>query len=252
MAQVASLLAFCADLAARLPTSTDSAAIEALFDDVTIHLRAVKIFWQKRSQQQQLDVRGTQTLHELECEAISLWNLCTRLRREVSVNDAASTATNGAVGMRKSLLLRCRVFAFLLIDAARRSVGAEGEKKKKKRSEVVAVEDLTYLLRLALKAARSCIEGGGQELELALGCLQKAVDYIKEVKEGKCPREYEGEFRGMETEYFVLRTVLVGFRHLPLSLSLALISVLTFFHVSPGKKIDLTLPSTCTARQETP
>ena len=186
MAHVTSLLKSCSDLRDRLPNSDDTESIETLLDDVKVYLRTAKTLGLKT----QAETRPR--AHELEEKGISLWNLCTRLRRNIDTDeDISADFTN----MKKLLYLWCRVFSFFLIDIARRARGGE------KRSSLVA--DLLYLLRLALKAARSCIEDG--ELELALGCLQKGVDYIKEVRGRTCPQEYDGEFRGLEAEYFILR-----------------------------------------------
>ncbi|CAI4217179.1 unnamed protein product [Parascedosporium putredinis] len=136
---------------------------------------------------------------ELEPEAIHLWNLCTRLRREMDADvegdddQIAGPLSADVKASKRVLLLRCRALAFFVIDVARRHAsflptGGDGGDGNGNGAACgcpsYGVADLLYLLRLALKAARSCVEAG--EAELALACLQKGADYVRESwKEGR-------------------------------------------------------------------
>lgn len=189
MAKPSSLVTFCAGLKSRLPTSRDSAAVEALEADLATHLRAAESQSQKASPGVRRYAAG------LDGGGTELWNLCTKLRRELETSGTDSD--DGAAGAKKRLLARCRYFAFLLIDIARRSLS---EKKG------VGGADAVHLVRLALKAGRSCVDTG--ELGASLGALQRAGDYIDEIK-GCNDDDVEGEVRKLEVEYFILRTLQV-------------------------------------------
>lgn len=191
MTKPSSFVSFCAGLRSRLPSSRDSAAVETLAADLTTYLRSAE------SQSQKV-VPGTKRYAaNLDRGGTELWNLCTKLRRELETSGVEPES--GVTGTRKRLLARCRYFAFLLIDIARRSLG---DKKG------VSGEDVVHLVRLALKAGRSCVESG--ELGASSGALQRAGDYIEGIK-GSSDDDVEGEVRKLEVEYFVLRTIQVLF-----------------------------------------
>lgn len=209
MAQVSSLLKAFSDLRRRLPHSNDTEAVETLLDDLRIHLGTVKGLAFCRAGEARACSR------ELEPEAIHLWNLCTRLRREMDADvggdddQIAGPLSADVKTSKRVLLVRCRALAFFVIDVARRHAsfpptGGGGGDGATCGCPSSGAADLLYLLRLALKAARSCVEAG--EAELALACLQKGADYVREVKGGGCPEEFRGEAGGLETEYFIVRT----------------------------------------------
>lgn len=186
MAKASSLVSFCADLKSRLPTSRDSAALDALYDDLTTHLRAAE------AQSQKARPGAKKRAADLDRGGTELWNLGTRLRREL---DGSAEGSGVAARPRQKLLARCRYFAFLLIDIARRSAGE------------ICGRDVVHLVRLALKAGRSCVESG--ELGTSLGALQKAAEYIEGIKGKGADGDVLGEVMKLEVEYFILRTVQV-------------------------------------------
>lgn len=187
MAKPSSLVSFCTDLRSRLPTSRDTPALEALGADLATHLRTAEALSQKakpgvKKYAADLDRGGT-----------DLWNLCTKLRREIGEESEGTARAN------KKLISRCRYFAFLLIDLARRRPLGEVEE---------GVGDVVRLVKIALKAARSCVDEG--ELGVSLKALQKAGDYIEGlVGRGGHDGDLDEELRGLEVEYFILRTVQV-------------------------------------------
>lgn len=188
MSKASALVSFCADLKSRLPTSRDSAALNALDADLATYLRAAE------TQLQKADVGARKRATDLDRGGTELWNLCTKLRREL---DGSGDKLGGVTGQRKKLFARCRYFAFLLIDIARSSAGGE---------EGSGGRDVVHLVRLALKAGRGCVECG--ELGVSLGALQKAAEYIEGIK-GSGDDDVDGEVMKLEVEYFVLRTVQV-------------------------------------------
>ena len=188
MSKTSALVSFCADLRSRLPTSHDSAALDALDADLVIHLRTAE------ARPQKAHVGANNRAADLDRGGTELWNLCTKLRREL---DGSRDKLEGVAGKRKTLLARCRYFAFLLIDIARRSAGRE---------KGVGGRDVVHLIRLALKAGRGSIECG--ELGVSLGALQRAAEYIEGIK-GSGDADVDGEVMKLEVEYFVLRTVQV-------------------------------------------
>lgn len=189
MAKPSSLVAFCAGLKSRLPTSRDSAAVEALEADLAKHLRATE------TQSQKVHSSARNHAVDLDRGGTELWNLCTKLRRELDAS--VGELEGGATGARKRLLARCRYFAFLLIDIARRSLGDK---------RGVGGGEAVHLVRLALKAGRSCVESG--ELGASLGALQKAGDYIEGIKRSQ-DDDIQGEVRKLEVEFFTMRTLQV-------------------------------------------
>lgn len=182
MTMASALVSFCTDLKSRLPTSRDSAALEALGSDLATHLRDAE------AQSQKARPGAKKRAADLDRGGTELWNLCTRLRRELGGSVDGSRH-------REKILARCRYFAFLLIDIARRAAGE------------ICGRDVVHLVRLALKAGRSCVESG--ELGFSLGALQKAADYIEGIKGKGGDGDVDGEVMKLEVEYFILRTVQV-------------------------------------------
>ena len=189
MAKASTLASFCTELKSRLLTSRDSAALNAIETDLASHLRSAEVLSQKASS------LAKKRAAELDGAGTELWNLCTKLRRELG---DPGTESGVLVGARKKLLARCRYFAFLLIDIGRKST---------EEREAVGLRDVVHLVRIALKAARGCLDN--MELGASLGALQRAAEYIEGAK-GKCLNEdIEGEVMKLEVEYFILRTVQV-------------------------------------------
>lgn len=186
MSKAATLVSFCADLKARLPTSRDSAALDALGADLATHIRAAE------AQSQKAHPGAKKRAPDLDRGGTELWNLCTRLRRDLG---GPGEELHGAARSREKLLARCRYFAFLLIDVARRSVGE------------LCGRDVVHLARLALKVGKSCVGCG--ELAVSLGALQRAAELIEGIKGKDVDGDVEGEVMKLEVEHFILRTVQV-------------------------------------------
>lgn len=157
----------------------DAPATDALVDDIKKHVNKLHECEQKHKY-----LPGVAGDPEIDAQAVRLWNLCTRLRREAS-----------EVERLRRLFLYGRVLAFHLLAVVRPpKKGASGE--------------VVYLLRLALKAARDCIDGS--ESELATPILMKAAEY-KGTLQDLAPSLVEedvDEANCLEVEYFIVRTAL--------------------------------------------
>lgn len=131
---------------------------------------------------------------ELDKVGTELWNLSTRLRRD----DAEHEGRNKEDATRKSrILCLLRAFAFLLLD----SVDGQGTKGRQRKGCI-------RLMRVALKAARVCIEGN--ELSNAIKVLERAAEYQEVLgKEGERGEDIELANR-LRVEYFAVRTTLVS------------------------------------------
>lgn len=83
--------------------------------------------------------------------------------------------------------------------------------RARKKDKGPRVAEVFYLLKLALKTGRGCIDG--KELELAVPVFQKATDY-KGALQDLIPHLSQAEIdeeNCLEAEYFILRTALVSF-----------------------------------------
>ncbi|OBT49348.1 hypothetical protein VE00_00485 [Pseudogymnoascus sp. WSF 3629] len=125
---------------------------------------------------------------DLDTEGLTLWNLATRLMR---ANDCPISPE------QRATLLAARVFAFLLLD------GGLG----KGNTSPVCV---SRLMKIALKAAKSCIEV--KRLDFALKVLEKAAVYEGQLSmhDGAVkasPAEAE-TYSQLQSEYYVVRTTL--------------------------------------------
>ncbi|KAK0704841.1 meiosis protein SPO22/ZIP4 like-domain-containing protein [Lasiosphaeris hirsuta] len=157
----------------------DAPATDALVNDIKKHVDRLH-----ECQQKHKYLPGVTGDPEVDTQAVRLWNLCTRLRR----------GKFEAERLRR-LFLYGKVLAFHLLAVVR-------PPKQWASGEVV------YLLRLALKAARDCIDGS--ESELATPILTKAAEY-KGVLQDLTPRlaqEDVDEANCLEVEYFIVRTAL--------------------------------------------
>jgi len=99
------------------------------------------------------------------------------------------------------LFLCGRVLAFFLLTVVR----------ARKKDKGLRISEVFYLLKLALKTAKGCIDG--KELKLTGLVLQKATDY-KGILQDLVPhlsQEEMDEQSCLEVEYFILRTATVGF-----------------------------------------
>ena len=126
-------LAFCNTLQKRLPSSTDSAAIDALLEQVKGHIRDAKASSKSARSLSRV------SREDLDRHATDVWNLVTRLLR------GDRTSTPASLG---KLLIRSRFLAFQLLELARSAGGdaTDGD-----------AADFVHLRKLALKTAKSCI-----------------------------------------------------------------------------------------------
>lgn len=131
---------------------------------------------------------------ELDKLGTELWNLSTRLRRdEVNPNSKKKEE----IALRNSTLCLLRAFAFLLLDSA----GGQGAKGRQRKGCI-------RLMKVALKAARVCIEGN--ELSTATKILERAAEYQEVLgKEGGRGEDTELANR-LRVEYFAVRMSLVS------------------------------------------
>ncbi|KFY45185.1 hypothetical protein V494_01110 [Pseudogymnoascus sp. VKM F-4513 (FW-928)] len=125
---------------------------------------------------------------DLDTEGLTLWNLVTRLMR---TKDASISPE------QRATLLAARVFAFLLLDGGL----SKGDS---------SLASVSRLMKVALKAANSCIEA--KRLDFALKVLEKAAVYEGQlsmqdgtVKESPAETETCSQ---LQSEYYVLRTTL--------------------------------------------
>ncbi|KAK0626986.1 meiosis protein SPO22/ZIP4 like-domain-containing protein [Immersiella caudata] len=130
---------------------------------------------------------------EIDKQATRLWNICTRLKRDFH---GASPEEKRKTKRLRKLCLHGRVLALHLLGLTRaRVLEKEGR-----------IGDVVYLLRLALKAGRDCIEE--KEPRLASSVLAKAADYKGLLQDGagKMTKEEIAECNCFEVEYFIIRT----------------------------------------------
>ena len=176
---------------------------------------------------------------EIDNTGTSLWNICTRLRREYDLDKPQDVPT---------ILLMARVFAFLLLGCAHESGKSEA-------SNAVRV------MKIGIKAAKNCIgrrcwlEGmplltyyvETKQVELALKVLEKLGAYELSLKPPDLERPAKDgeaqEGQRLVAEYYVLRTALVICG--PSTLSAASL-IIDFRH---GTKGSLTWQSICSRNQ---
>jgi hypothetical protein len=177
------LAAFASALAKRLESGRDT----TLVDDLQAQIRGLPLPPSSAvtAKQDELDRLGTE-----------LWNLSTRLRRDASDPDDRSKEKE-ARGNRALVLLRA--YSFLLLDTA----GGQGTKGRKRKSCI-------RLMKVALKAAKVCIEG--KELNTATKVLERAAEY-QEIFGKATEDEVQHDVSlvdGLLVEYFAMRTTLVS------------------------------------------
>lgn len=132
---------------------------------------------------------------ELDRLGTELWNQATRLRRDTSVvnnrpKDSAANMTD--------IVPFLRAFAFLLLDSA---VGRGPNNARQRKSCI-------RLMRVALKAARVCIEAN--ELSIATDLLKLAAGYegvLSKGTDGKPKKDIELA-DGLREQYFAVRMTL--------------------------------------------
>ncbi|KAF2745815.1 SPO22-domain-containing protein [Sporormia fimetaria CBS 119925] len=183
--KVKALLAFASSLQNRLERASSDATIQS---DLEFNIRALPLPASSviTTKQDELDKLGT-----------SLWNLSTTiLRRDVQDQDGSSRAQK----IKRTCCL-LRVFAFLLLDTA----ATQATKVKERKHSV-------RLLRVALKAARLCIQES--ELDGAVKVLERAADHQEHLQQnGDCDNDQSADVDEQDVaclcaQYYHLRTLL--------------------------------------------
>ncbi|KAF5526463.1 hypothetical protein CGCA056_v002343 [Colletotrichum aenigma] len=184
------LIAFADNLLKRLPEARDPPAIDTLHEELMKKLNNTHGFpnlprGKSRSQRNELDRNGTE-----------LWNLCMRLRRDEMPGEPPT---------RKRLLLRGRVFAFLMIDIARFWKVAEDARPE----DWMPLADVVHLMRLALKAGKMCLDDCGAKF--ANMVFLKASNYsdlLGRLTQTTLGPDDLAECKRLESEYYILRTAM--------------------------------------------
>lgn len=186
------LAAFATHLRKRFEDDRDT----SLLDDIQVQVRCLPLSYSSAvsSRQDELDKLGTE-----------LWNLSTRLRRDILGVDGKLQEDQ----VRKKLsVCFLRVFSFFLLDSA----GYHPKSRQRK--------GCTRLMKVALKAAKVCIEN--KELGHATKVLERAAEYqevlSQEVRDA--PGEEHELAARLQLEYFAVRTALVGDRAMTPNVSL--------------------------------
>lgn len=173
--------AFAADLTRRFETNHDATLVR----DLNNQIRVLP-----------LQVKSTVKHGELDKLGTELWNLSTRLRHDET---KSNEVTGDIVVSRTRALCLLRAFSFLLLDSA----GRQGTRSCPRKSCI-------RLLKVALKAAKVCINGN--ELGIATKALERAAEYqdILSQEDGDDGKEDAEHARALRIEYFAIRTTLVS------------------------------------------
>ncbi|KAF2233241.1 SPO22-domain-containing protein [Viridothelium virens] len=120
---------------------------------------------------------------ELDSRGTKIWNLSTRLRRDDNSDEI------------RKLSVFLRVFAVLMVDAAQQS-------------SPNTPQNSIRLLKVSLKAARTCLEN--EDTALCLKVLEKAAHYESELgkPENQPTTEDDIAYKRLSGEYFIMRTAL--------------------------------------------
>ncbi|KAF2639244.1 SPO22-domain-containing protein [Massarina eburnea CBS 473.64] len=130
---------------------------------------------------------------ELDRIGTELWNLSTRLRRE---DPKENDKSKDDVAQKNRCLYLLRVFSFFLLDSARGQAAKARECKT-----------CIRLLKVALKAAKVCIEGN--ETTIATKVLERAAEHQEALSEVTGGGDEEAALAGrLRVEYFAVRTAL--------------------------------------------
>ncbi|KAF2460211.1 hypothetical protein BDY21DRAFT_334707 [Lineolata rhizophorae] len=126
---------------------------------------------------------------QLERQGTTLWNLSTRLHRQASLDNGHSNS---------KLVCILRAFACMILESAR------------PQRTTPALAGTIKLQKVALKAARSCIDQ--TQLELGIKVLERAAIHVEELEklsqnEGFLDDDERVCIR-LRVEYFMLRTLL--------------------------------------------
>ncbi|CZS99376.1 related to SPO22 Protein involved in completion of nuclear divisions during meiosis [Rhynchosporium agropyri] len=168
------ILAYAGELEAALP-----AAIATRTSTSTAH----ELEKQISNFPENLSISVSAKCDELDRSGTTIWNLCTRLRRDYDSNKPQEMPI---------LLLLARVYSFLMLDCAHSSGKSTGP-------------NLVRIMKTGLKAAKNCVCSKQNVVALKVlgkisayeGLLQKNEDLDTEEREG-CER--------LVVEYYILRT----------------------------------------------
>ncbi|KAH8714206.1 meiosis protein SPO22/ZIP4 like-domain-containing protein [Ilyonectria robusta] len=172
------------ELLSTLLNSRDSTSIEALLADLNHNIHTANALPLKTTS------LSPQTAKSLKDCGRKLWNECIKERRRKN---------DGLAPGRAKLLVRTRVFAFLIHALAR-----ENHQGKRKRDDE---EEVVYLMHLALTVGRLCVEES--DLDGARLGLHKVADYIEQLKSMAGNSQDDPNLRSrLEAEYLTMRTAL--------------------------------------------
>ncbi|KAK7183868.1 hypothetical protein PSPO01_10204 [Paraphaeosphaeria sporulosa] len=178
--KVKSVCAFACTLADRLDNSHDAKLTEDLQAQVcNLPLPAISALIAKQD--------------ELENFGTELWNVSTRLRRDLLHTNGKITEESARRNREAGLL---RVFSFLLLDSA----GSQAVKGRERKNCI-------RLMKVALKAAKWCVEN--KEVDNATKVLERAAEYQEILGDEAGGERGEAELgERLRVEYYALRTAL--------------------------------------------
>ncbi|KAJ6439499.1 TPR-like protein [Purpureocillium lavendulum] len=181
---------FATDLQSKVEENNEDAAVQAVTADLSHNIQTIQGF-----SRQPPPTIPRRTAKDLERRGRELWNLCIRVRRQLADHSPPTSP-------RIMLLVRARVFAFLILEAGRQAAA-----RWKQRPD--AGSEAAYLLKLALTLARICI--GDENLDSARLALQRAAEYVDQLKAGP-PESGSSDTTvlrtKLEAEYLTMRMTL--------------------------------------------
>ncbi|KAI9055545.1 hypothetical protein LZ554_000492 [Drepanopeziza brunnea f. sp. 'monogermtubi'] len=171
------ILSFAAELEANLPTAAASKTSISTTKDLEERISSFP---------ENLSVTKSSQCEELDRSGTSIWNLCTRLRRDYDTEQPQDVPI---------VLLLARVYAFLMVDCAHVAGKSAGV-------------NLIRLMKTGLKAGKSCLER--KEYQLALKVLGRVSEYEATMKKHAAEQKQKEreESERLIAEYYVLRTAL--------------------------------------------
>ncbi|KUJ18222.1 SPO22-domain-containing protein [Mollisia scopiformis] len=175
--RVKAILTFASELESQLPKAVTSTTSGPLLHELEKNIAKFpeKLTSSTTSEYEELDRCGT-----------TIWNVCTRLRREYDPDKPHDVPL---------ILLVARVYAFLLLDGAFQSGKSDPG-------------NLPRLMKSGLKAGKTCLDR--KQSDLAVKVLEKVAGYETLLKSPRpAAGQEDGEsFNNLIAEYYVLRTAL--------------------------------------------
>ncbi|KAE8452848.1 hypothetical protein EG329_013120 [Mollisiaceae sp. DMI_Dod_QoI] len=165
---------FASELEAQLSKAASSRTAEILLKETEKNIATFP---------DNLNASAASKCEEIDHCGTTIWNLCTRLRREYDTDNPHDVPL---------ILLLARVFAFLLLDCAHRCGKA-------------IAGNIPRLMKIGLKAGKTCLDR--KQADLALKVLEKVGGYEGLLKKSDSEISDDGgSFNNMIAEYYVLRT----------------------------------------------